>query len=95
MNFRPVTIAAAAAALFVLQGCSEETQERAGAAAEGAAADTAANAEVVGEVLEGGAIDAAEGISQGAGNLASDLRAGDKKEPGPAPVTGDDLPPPE
>ncbi|RJY10280.1 hypothetical protein D6201_07965 [Aurantiacibacter aquimixticola] len=80
-----------AAALLALAACSQETEERAEAAAEGAVRDTAANAEVIGEEIEEGAIDATREISEGAGELSERLEAGDNEEPGPAPITGDDL----
>ena len=81
----------ASVASFGLAACSEETQDNAELAAERAGEDIEANAEVAGEVIEEGAIDASEAVAEGAGNLAENLREGDTEEPGPAPVTGDDL----
>ena len=76
---------------FGLAACSENTQDDAATAANLAAEDAEANAEVVGEAIEEGAIDAADAVSKGAANLSQELREGDTEEPGPAPITGDDL----
>lgn len=74
-------------------GCSETTQDAAQETAERAAADTAANAEVLGEMAEDAAIIAADKVSEGAGNLRDDMAEDEASEPdpGPAPITGDDL----
>ncbi|GGD59136.1 hypothetical protein GRI62_00940 [Erythrobacter arachoides] len=84
----------ATTASFGLAACSGETQESAELAAEGAARDAAANAEVAGEALQDGAVVAADKISEGAANLSNEIRESDNEEPGPAPITGDDLGPP-
>ena len=81
----------ASVASFGLAACSEDTQNDAALTAERAGEDIEANAQVAGEVIEEGAIDASEAVAEGAANLAEDLREGDEEEPGPAPVTGDDL----
>ena len=83
--------AAGLASLLVLTACSQETQDNAEEMAERAAADTEANAQVVGEVLEEGAADAAGAVSAGAADLQDNIEAGDENEPGPAPITGDNL----
>ena len=82
---------AALGTLLVLGACSDETERNAEEMAERAAADTEANAQVVGEVIEEGAADAAGAVSEGAANLQDNIEAGDENEPGPAPITGDDL----
>ena len=84
-------VSGAAGLLFVLGACSQETERDAAETAERAAADTEANAQVVGEVLEEGAKDAAGAVSEGAARLQQDIEEGDTQEPGPAPITGDDL----
>ena len=78
-------------ALALLAACSEDTQADAARTAELAGDDIEANAQVAGEVIEEGAIDAADAVSKGAANLRDDLEAGDTEEPGPAPITGQDL----
>ncbi|MDC0886172.1 hypothetical protein OAS19_00060 [Altererythrobacter sp.] len=88
-------IALSLPALALLAACSQNTQDKAQEAAERAAADTSANAQVVGEAIEEGAIDTADAVSKGAANLADDLRKGDTEEPGPAPITGDNVEPAE
>ncbi|WP_271079425.1 hypothetical protein [Aurantiacibacter sp. MUD61] len=85
------TLLTASVASFGLAACSEQTEADAERTAEMAAEDTAANAEVAGEVIEEGAIDASEAVAEGASDLAENLREGDEEEPGPAPITGDDL----
>ncbi|WP_340587460.1 hypothetical protein [Erythrobacter alti] len=70
-------------AMFV-SGCSEETQERAQATAEGAAADTAANAEVIGEELREGAIVAADEVSEGAAELRDELAENEANDTDPS-----------
>ena len=67
-------------ALF-LAACSQETQDNAEVAAERAAADTEANAEVVGNELREGAIVAAVEISEGAANLKENLEEADAADP--------------
>ena len=88
------TLLFASTASFALAACSEETQDKAELAAEGAVRDSAANADVAGEMLQDGAVVAADKISEGAANLRDDIRASDDEEAGPAPITGDDLGPP-
>ena len=82
---------AALGVVAVLAACSQETEQNASEMVERAAQDTEANLDVVGEVIEEGAIDAADSVSKGAANLRDNLEAGDEEEPGPAPITGDDL----
>ena len=89
--FRKKTALVALGAMVVLAGCSQETEQNASEMVERAAQDTEANLDVAGEVIEDGAIDAADSVSKGAANLRDDLEAGDEEEPGPAPITGDDL----
>ena len=89
--FRKKTALVALGAMVVLAGCSQETEQNASEMVERAAQDTEANLDVAGEVIEDGAIDAADSVSEGAANLRDDLEAGDEEEPGPAPITGDDL----
>ena len=91
MTARNLFAAAAVFALPALSACSEETQQDAATTAELAGDDIEANAKVVGEMVEDGAIEAADGISKGAENLRDNLEANDTGEPGPAPITGDDL----
>ncbi|WP_063359812.1 hypothetical protein [Aurantiacibacter luteus] len=88
------TLLFASTASFALAACSEDTQDSAELAAEGAARDAAANADVAGEMIQDGAVVAADKISEGAANLRDDIRASDDEEAGPAPITGDDLGPP-
>ena len=82
---------AALGVLAALAACSQETEQNASEMVERAAQDTEANLDVAGEVIEEGAIDAADSVSEGAANLRDNLEAGDEEEPGPAPITGDDL----
>ena len=72
---RPNTalLLALAAASLGLAACSEETQESGKAFAEGAAADTAANAEVVGEKLEEATVVAADKVSEGSADVRDDV----------------------
>ena len=72
---------ALAATSLSLAACSEETQEDGKAFAEGAAADTAANAEVVGEKLEEATVVAADKVSEGAADLRDDVA--EKRENAP------------
>tara|TARA_B100000678_G_scaffold289652_1_gene300691 strand:- start:2136 stop:2414 length:279 start_codon:yes stop_codon:yes gene_type:complete len=80
---RPNTMTsfAVAAALIGLSACSEQTQEDGEAFIEGAAADTAANAEVVGEKLEDATVVAADKVSEGAADLRDDVA--EKRENAP------------
>ena len=89
--FRKKTALVALGAMVVLAACSQETEQNASEMVERAAQDTEANLDVAGEVIEEGAIDAADSVSEGAANLRDNLEAGDEEEPGPAPITGDDL----
>lgn len=70
------------AALVSLAGCSQETQDNAKVTAERAAADTEANAEVVGEAIQDGAATAAGEISEGAAALEEQLDDGDRGDAG-------------
>lgn len=85
------TALVALGAVVGLAGCSQETEQNAAEMVERAAKDVEANLDVAGEVIEEGAIDAADSVSKGAGNLRDNLEAGDEEEPGPAPIAGDDL----
>ena len=64
---------ALATASLGLAACSEQTKEDGKAFAEGAAADTAANAEVVGEKLEEATVVAADKVSEGAADVRDDV----------------------
>ncbi len=55
---------------------------------ERAAADTEANLDVAGEVIEDGAIDAADSVSEGAANLQDNLEAGDERRAWSGPDNG-------
>lgn len=68
-----VMLATLGAASLGLAACSEQTQEDGKAFAEGAAADTAANAEVVGEKLEEATVVAADKVSEGAADLRDEV----------------------
>ena len=74
-------LAALAATSLGLAACSEQTQEDGKAFAEGAAEDTAANAEVVGEKLEEATIVAADKVSDGAADLRDEVA--EKRENAP------------
>ena len=80
-----------ALAALTLAACSQETQDNAALTAERAAEDAEANLDVIGEEIEDGAAAAAENVSEGAARLGENIRAGDEEEPGPAPITGQDL----
>lgn len=60
-------------ASLALAACSEQTQQDGKAFAEGAAADTAANAEVVGEKIEEATVVAADKVSEGAADVRDDV----------------------
>jgi hypothetical protein len=92
---KTIALTILAAPLALLGACSERTEDKAQETLDRAAADTEANAEVVGEAIQEGAIDAAGAVSEGAANLQADLEAGDDSEPGPAPITGQDITPAE
>tara|TARA_B100000678_G_scaffold106177_1_gene89023 strand:- start:1709 stop:1987 length:279 start_codon:yes stop_codon:yes gene_type:complete len=80
-----------AAASLGLAACSEQTQENGKAFAEGAAADTAANAEVVGEKLEEATVVAADKVSEGAADLRDDVaEKREKAEPTDGKLDGTD-----
>ncbi len=74
-------LVALAAPAVMMAGCSEETQSNAETTAERAAADTAANAEVVGNELREGAIVAADEVSEGASELRDELAENDTTDP--------------
>ena len=74
-------VVALAAASLGLAACSEKTQEDGKAFAEGAAADTAANAEVVGEKIEDATVVAADKVSEGAADLRDDVAEKREKSP--------------
>lgn len=90
---RPITAISLALGMttLALAGCSEQTQEDGKEFAEGAAADTAANAEVVGEKLEDAAIVASDKVSEGAA-AARDEMAEDEatEEPTDGELDGTD-----
>ena len=69
------------AASISLAACSEQTKEDGKAFAEGAAADTAANAEVVGEKLEEATIVAADKVSEGAADVRDEVSEKRKNAP--------------
>ena len=64
-----------------LAACSEQTQEDGAAFVEGAAADTAANAEVVQEKVEDAAIVASDKVSKGAAHARDEMAADEDSEP--------------
>ena len=64
-----------------LAACSEQTQEDGEAFVEGAAADTAANAEVVQEKVEDAAIVASDKVSEGAANVRDEMAEDEASEP--------------
>ena len=66
-------IVLAAPLALVLAACSAETTENAEETLERAAADTEANAEVVGNEIREGAIVAADNVAEGAENLSEEL----------------------
>ncbi|WP_370179695.1 hypothetical protein [Alteriqipengyuania sp.] len=80
---RPNTavLLALGAASLGLAACSEQTREDGQAFAEGAAADTAANAEVVGEKLEEATIVAADKVSEETAELRDDMTEKRKNAP--------------
>ena len=78
-------------ALAMAAACSDQTEADTKRAADLAADDIEANAEVVGEIIEDGAKDAAGAVSRGAADLEQRIEEGDTEEPGPAPTLGDDL----
>ena len=86
-----IPFALAAAAFLALPACSEQTQENASEAAELAADDIEANAQVVGEVIEEGAKNAAGAVAEGASDIEEHIETNDRETPGPAPILGDEL----
>ena len=66
-------LAALGAASLGLAACSEQTQKDGEAFVEGAAADTAANAEVVQEKVEDAAIVASDKVSEGAADMRDEM----------------------
>ena len=70
-------------AALALAACSEETQDNAEVTAKRAAADAAANAEVIGNELREGAVVAADGVAKGAANLSDELAEDDAQDPDP------------
>ena len=84
-------VLAAAVLLPALAACSQQTQDNASEAAELAADDIEANAQVVGEVIEEGAKNAAGAVADGAADLEQHIEEGDKRSPEPAPILGDEL----
>jgi hypothetical protein len=74
-------VASIAAAALSLSACSESTEEAADAAVDGAAADTAANADAMGEAVEGAAVEAGAAVEEGADAVvAGGQAAGDAAE---------------
>ena len=69
------------AASLGLAACSEQTQEDGKEFIEGAAADTAANAEVVQEKVEDAAIVASDKISEGAAEARDEMAEDEAAEP--------------
>ena len=72
------------AAIMALAACSQETVEDAETAAERAAADTAENAEVVGEELREGAIVASDAVADGAERMGEELREDEANDTDPS-----------
>ena len=68
-------------AALALSACSENTQDNAETMAERAAADTAANAEVVENTVREGTIEAADAVTQGAQNLKAELEQDEVDDP--------------
>ena len=79
-------LAALGAASLGLAACSEQTQEDCEAFVEGAAADTAANAEVVQEKVEDAAIVASDKVSEGAADMRDEMAEDEAAE---QPTDGD------
>ena len=76
-----VVLLALGTASLGLAACSEQTQEDGAAFVEGAAADTAANAEVVQEKVEDAAIVASDKVSEGAANARDEMADDEASEP--------------
>ena len=70
-----------AAAALALSACSENTQDNAETMVDRAAADTAANAEVVENTVREGTIEAADAVTQGAQNLKAELEQDEVDDP--------------
>ncbi|MEL7690437.1 hypothetical protein [Citromicrobium bathyomarinum] len=84
-------VVALAAASLGVAACSEQTKEDGKAFAEGAAADTAANAEVVGEKIEQATVVAADKVSEGAADVRDDVaEKREKAEPTDGKLDGTD-----
>lgn len=71
-----------AIAVLSLSACSERTQDGVERTAKSVAADTEANAEVMGEALQDGASKAAGKVSKGAAIIEEDLNDGDRNDAG-------------
>ncbi|MGB3754682.1 MAG: hypothetical protein WA954_12405 [Parerythrobacter sp.] len=71
----------AAAALFALAACSEQTQDNTAETLDRAIADTEENAEVVENAVREGAIDAADSVSDGAEALSQELSEDERVDP--------------
>lgn len=69
------------AASLALAACSEQTQDDGEAFVEGAAEDTAANAEVMQEKVEDAAIVASDKVSEGAANMRDEMAEDEASEP--------------
>lgn len=78
---RKTLTALSALALIGLAACSEETQQNAAETVDRAAADTAANAEVVEDAVREGTIVAADKVSEGAENLRDELVEDERTDP--------------
>ena len=76
-----LTALTAAAAALALSACSEQTQQDAQTTAERAAADTAANAEVVENAAREGTIKAADAVAEGAQDLQAELQHDEATDP--------------
>ena len=81
MNRKLLAVTLAIPALTLAGACSEQTQDNAETMAERAAADTEANAEVIGNEIREGAIVAADGVSKGAAELSDELAERDAADP--------------
>ena len=78
---RSTSLTVLAICAIALGACSQETQDRTEQAAEYAADDARANAEVVENEVREGAIVAADGISESADRLGETLRNDEETDP--------------
>ena len=78
---RLALVSLSAITALALSACSENTQDNAETMAERAAADTAANAEVVENTVREGTIEAADAVTEGAQNLKAELQQDEIDDP--------------